>query len=382
MSAVAAAARPALRARPVAETRRRLEPLIAARGITRVAELTGLDVLGVPVFSAIRPAAATLVASAGKGHDPDAAWVSAVMESLEVRAAERYRAPVAARGTARRVGAGYGVRDLALHPLSLVEETTTLEWTPALDLRGGRPGLVPAAAVGLRGWTGDAWCPPRFVTTSNGLAAGNDADEATAHALLELIERDALARADGSPRTPVAPASLGPGAARLAGQVAAAGGVLELERLTSLDGTTAFVCYLTQEEMPRVFGGTGCHVDAALAAERAILEAVQSRLSYVSGLRDDLDATGYRPSLSATARRSPRPVTDTRPQRTGAPGASARDVCDRLTAVIARHTERPVLRVDLTSPEEPFPVVVQTFAPGLRGSPSVPSPPPDEKVRP
>ncbi|MFJ3723189.1 YcaO-like family protein [Streptomyces sp. NPDC090045] len=382
MSTSAVAARNDMRTCPVAETRSRLEPLLAARGITRVAELTGLDVIGVPVFSAIRPAAATLVASAGKGRDPDAAWVSAVMESLEVRAAEQYRPPVAMRGTARFVEAGYGVRELALHPLSLVDDTTTLAWTQAFDLRSGQPSLVPAAAVGLRGWTGDSWCPPLFVTTSNGLAAGNDADEATAHALLELIERDALAHAEGATRTAVAPNSLGEGASRLAHQVAAAGGVLELEPLASLLGAPAYVCYLTQEEMPQVFGGTGCHVDPALAAERAILEAVQSRLSFVSGLRDDLAPTSYRPSLTATARRSPRPVIEMAPQRRSAARASAREVCERLTAVIAQHTKRPILRVDLTPPDEPFPVVVQMFAPGLRRSPSAPPLPPDEQFRP
>src|SRR5258708_38331951 len=184
------------RSAALATTWVRLEPLLAGRGITRVADLTGLDTLDVPVWTAIRPAAATLVASAGKGIDHLAARVSAVMESLEVAAAEQVRPATVVRGAAADLEPGYHVADLNLHPVSLADDLTELDWVQGQDLVDGTgaPALVPSAAGGLRGWAAGQWQPATFVTTTNGLAAGNDHVEAALHGLLELVERDALAR--------------------------------------------------------------------------------------------------------------------------------------------------------------------------------------------
>ncbi len=46
--------------------------------------------------------------------------------------------------------------------------------------------------------------------------------------------------------------------------------------------------------MADVFGGGGAHADPAVALSRALTEAVQSRLSTISGLRDDIPADTYR----------------------------------------------------------------------------------------
>src|SRR5262245_57612072 len=67
-------------------------------GITRVAELTRLDRIGIPVFQAVRPSARSLTLSQGKGLSVAAARVGAAMESMEVWHAEcprvDHRAPV------------------------------------------------------------------------------------------------------------------------------------------------------------------------------------------------------------------------------------------------------------------------------------------------
>lgn len=46
-----------------------LEPELDDLGITRVARLTGLDYIGIPVWTAIRPHSHTLVTTQGKGAD-------------------------------------------------------------------------------------------------------------------------------------------------------------------------------------------------------------------------------------------------------------------------------------------------------------------------
>ena len=63
-------------------------------GITRLADVTGLDRIGVPVFQAIRPLSRSVSVSQGKGLDPDAARASALMEAVETWHAERIDRPL------------------------------------------------------------------------------------------------------------------------------------------------------------------------------------------------------------------------------------------------------------------------------------------------
>lgn len=361
----AAVAQGTLRTRSTADTWARLESLLPARGITRVADLTGLDTLGVPVFTAIRPAAATIVASAGKGLDPVSARISAVMESLEVAAAEQARPSVVVRGSTRETEPGYAVAELSLHPVSLADDRTLLDWVHGWDLATGTAALLPADAVGLRGWADDRWHPPTFVTTTNGLAGGNDPVEAALHGLLELCERDALARLRPHDPQPVSLDGLGPRLAAVADRIHAAGAHAVLEAIPSLPGTHAYTCRLTQPEMWQVFGGSGCHIDPSAAAERALLEAVQSRTSTVSGGRDDIPAWTFR--LQGAPAGSGVPVAGT-PAPAPHPQATPPTVAAALDTLVERvhaTTGRPVIAVDLTPAEHTWPAVVQVFAPGL-----------------
>jgi len=72
------------------ETLARVEKALPAAGITRVADITNLDRLGIPVFSSIRPTAGRGAISVynGKGATPTEARVSAIMEGIERYSAE------------------------------------------------------------------------------------------------------------------------------------------------------------------------------------------------------------------------------------------------------------------------------------------------------
>src|SRR5687767_6260192 len=61
-------------------------------GITRIANITGLDTVGIPVFTAIRPTARSLSTSQGKGLAASEAKVSALMEAIECWHAEHIEA--------------------------------------------------------------------------------------------------------------------------------------------------------------------------------------------------------------------------------------------------------------------------------------------------
>ena len=65
------------------ETLGRLEPVTSSVGITRVANITGLDRIGIPVVSVCRPNSRSLAVYQGKGTTLSAAKVSGIMESIE-----------------------------------------------------------------------------------------------------------------------------------------------------------------------------------------------------------------------------------------------------------------------------------------------------------
>ena len=72
------------------DTIKNVESKLRIAGVTRVAEITHLDRVGIPVYSAIRPDAAEGAVSiyAGKGATKPQAKASAMMESFERFSAE------------------------------------------------------------------------------------------------------------------------------------------------------------------------------------------------------------------------------------------------------------------------------------------------------
>ena len=67
-----------------AETLCRFGTRLSEFGITRLADITGLDSIGLPVYVAIRPNSRNLSTSQGKGSDHDSAKASAMMESIRI----------------------------------------------------------------------------------------------------------------------------------------------------------------------------------------------------------------------------------------------------------------------------------------------------------
>ncbi len=82
------------RTRAPQQTLDAFRPLLARLGITRLANVTGLDRIGLPVCVAVRPNSRALATSQGKGETLPAAMASAMMESIETWHAERVAAPL------------------------------------------------------------------------------------------------------------------------------------------------------------------------------------------------------------------------------------------------------------------------------------------------
>ncbi|HUS32654.1 MAG TPA: YcaO-like family protein, partial [Kofleriaceae bacterium] len=198
-----------LRSATLEQTWRRFAPRAKRAGITRIADLTGLDTLGIPVFAAIRPMGLSLSTQQGKGITPDAARISALMESLETWSAEHIALPIV-RGsyralskkyarspaTRRRPSATHDDRPRVVDVRTLPRTAKRLDlderwaWIEGRDIVSGDRVLVPLQAVSLD-TTFDK--PPVFDVSSNGLGAGNSLGEATLQGVCEVLERDAEA---------------------------------------------------------------------------------------------------------------------------------------------------------------------------------------------
>ncbi|WP_083667099.1 MULTISPECIES: YcaO-like family protein [unclassified Mycobacterium] len=352
-----------------------VQPLLAPAGITRVADLTWLDDIGIPTVQAVRPASLTLTVSQGKATTYRAAQVSAVMESLENWHVENVK-PDLLRTPTTNLAAEltYDPADLNRPWGSLYHPGVKLDWMIATTLLTGRQTWVPWLAVLVNVAVTDSWGPPMFAMDTTGLASGNSYDEATLHALYEVMERHSLATAEpGStlfhvPLDDVAASDC----AQLVEKVHQAGSELQIARLDTWDGFFCFAAELTSPAVEVPFSGSGLHHDPNVALSRAITEAAQSRLTAISGAREDLPAAIYqrfaRLHTYGAAARSMRsmPSAEPKPWQIEGTDSLAELTASAATAVATRSGTEP-LAVVCDFPGGCVPVV-KVIAPGLMAS--------------
>ena len=119
------------------ETLDRVRPLFGRIGLTRLADITGLDSVGIPVVLSVRPQSGYLSVDGGKGFTPAAAAASAAMECFERHAGEQtpvecFTSPHADLPEEARIE----VSDLPLSRNSLFSTRSPQVWTWAEDLLG------------------------------------------------------------------------------------------------------------------------------------------------------------------------------------------------------------------------------------------------------
>lgn len=286
-------------------TLRRLEPLLTDMGITRVGMLTGLDRVGLPVATAVRPNGRALAVSLGKGLTPAAAKVSAIMEAAESYHAERVTGPLHWAAFDELPAAVDPARlpQVLVVPDNVAPRAARCLWIGGQDLIGGADVHVPYQLVHADYTVGQAE-PARFEATTNGLAAGNEMVEAKLHGLYEAVERDAIScwRAAGGPNCmqarPFAPQDV-PDAdiSELVARIREADAEVAAWDVTSDIGVPAFVALIVPggDERAAVEPeiGSGCHLDPVIALGRAVTEAAQTRLARISGARDDFEPASY-----------------------------------------------------------------------------------------
>jgi len=267
-------------------------------GITRVADITLLDTIGIPTFQAIRPASKTLAVSQGKGLTYELAKLSAIMESIELWHAEQPLTPVMTAPACevfRQLC--YDIRELPHSVPTVFHDRLPLDWVVARSLVDGSNTLVPKDTVGFSLTRKAGWNPPVFFESSNGLASGNTLLEATLHGLYEVIERDAVTAAiiGDQADTHVNPRTLeSPVIDELCDMMLRAKVSIEVRSIPSPTRVPCFLSRITSHDYPILFQGYGCNLSSQIALSRSITEAAQARLAYISGSRDDLNSEVYK----------------------------------------------------------------------------------------
>ncbi|OPX64856.1 MAG: YcaO-like family protein [Methanoregula sp. PtaU1.Bin006] len=278
------------RASPLDATLARIEPLVPAAGITRVADITNLDRIGIPVFSCIRPTAmdGAITVYNGKGATVEESRISAIMEGIERYSSEMHdrRLPMANYQEMFARGRTIDPRDLIV-PEGF-DPDRPIAWYEGFDIVNNEQVFVPAHAVFHP-------LPPHhrgpFRTNTNGLASGNTFEEAVFHALAEVIERDAWSLVESSRDT--GPAITGmddPAIAGMLEKFAKAQVEVTVRDITSDIGipTIAAVADDVLLKDPLLLTiGIGTHTSARIAVMRALTEVAQSRLTQIHGARED-----------------------------------------------------------------------------------------------
>jgi len=286
-------------------TLERTTKLLSRIGVTRIANITDLDRVGIPVFSAIRPSAAAGAISiySGKGVNETNARISAIMESFERCLAEQPEVSINLPGvqpeTQRVVNSYESLSEdyPALFPEALLlpqpfEEFSKIEWIMGHDIMNDIEVFVPANAVFHPYDPGNG--VKLFRSNTNGLASGNTIEEAVLHGLLEVIERDALSIAEYThdPGREIVLSQSDGLNYSLEKKMEEAGIKVKVWLLGSdIDIPTVVVALddTVLKDPALLVMGAGSHLSPEIAVTRALTEAAQSRVVQIHGAREDTD---------------------------------------------------------------------------------------------
>ncbi len=269
----------------------------AAAGVTRLADVTRLDRIGLPVWQAVRPLSRALSVHQGKGASDADAQLGALLEAVESHWAEQFDEP----GPVCRFDAlppaerPSDLGDFAADRDEPPPGDADHRWVEAQDLLTGGRLYLPFELVSL---DFTRHVPSRFDRASNGVATGATREEAVAAALHELIERDGVTewRAQNlfeRTATQIVPESVPFDWFRFWWErLRSLDLILRCYAVPSVTGSPLILCELRDDGKDatpyRALSGRGCHPEPEVALWKALSEAVQGRATYIAGAREDL----------------------------------------------------------------------------------------------
>jgi thioglycine synthase len=387
-------------------------PLCKQIGVTRIADITHMDKLTIPNYSAVLPGTEDYIwVYSGKGPTKLHARASALMECIE-----RYSSlPSSTRrdfvhGSYDQLSESFAV----LHPDEVVEpinfqyrDNMTLDFLSGFELFSDSRILVPAHLALFRYTTKPPAVNPFAYYHTNGLASGNVLEEAVCHSLCEVIERDAVSlaelrasaipfhfiqtitnslRTNGYPISAVKAAqfrddpSVYPDVEvsdvdfepvqKLLKKFEDAKIPLIVKDITSDIDIPTFIASSVEwitDDYAYFAEGHGTYPDARIALLRAITEVSQTRAANIQGARDDLRKIKYTQDDSGEKR-----LWQFMPSRNKIRFADVKSYChddilDDIKLILDRIQRvglRKAIIVDLTMKEIGIPVV-RAIVPGL-----------------
>jgi ribosomal protein S12 methylthiotransferase accessory factor YcaO len=400
------------RIKPVEETIKTILPVSSNIGITRLADITNMDILGIPNFSAVLPGTEDYIwVYSGKGPTRMDAKASALMESIE-----RYSSLPSGNRKKMIQGSYKEVSKVSkiLHPSNVVEpmileydDEMIMDFLSGYDLVNNERILIPAPLALFRYSPKPPAINPFAYHHTNGLASGNVLEEAICHSLCELIERDATSLAelnasalpynflrtmtkylsdngleidpvDGTefvdddskyPDVDISNIDFKP-ISNLVKKFNDAKIPLIIKDITSPIGVPTFnassIEWIT-EDYGYLAEGHGTHPDARIALLRAITEVSQTRAANIQGARDDLRKISYGNSNSDEKKTWQFMKSKNTIQFSEIKSFIHDDILDDINFILSRLVSnglKQVIVVDLTNPQIMIPVV-RTIVPGL-----------------
>ncbi len=299
-------------------TIRRAHACLDAIGVTKVADVTDLDRIGLPNFMTVRPhdLGPGISYYNGKGRTRADAHAGALMEAIERHAGESYNGHIvrSSHHNLRQRHPCVDPREILAPVVCDYSEHLLVEWVLGFDLLSRQKTFAPLNCV-VSPYE-PFLCTPLFFSGTNGLASGNTRLEALCHALCEVVERDAMAlafaRSDVRPvvaamlsemgfggrlsidtgMRQLSPRGLPRAAATMVRKLQRAGLEVQLFDLTSDTGIPTISCTIVDPQAPptalQAHTGCGAHPDARVALTRALTEAAQTRMTFIQGAREDL----------------------------------------------------------------------------------------------
>jgi len=400
------------RIKPVEETIKTILPVSSNIGITRLADITNMDILGIPNFSAVLPGTEDYIwVYSGNGPTRMDAKASALMESIE-----RYSSLPSGNRNKMIQGSYKEVSKVSkiLHPSNVVEpmlleydDEMIMDFLSGYDLVNNDRILIPAPLALFRYSPKPPAINPFAYHHTNGLASGNVLEEAICHSLCELIERDATSLAelnasalpynflrtmtkylsdngleidpvDGTefvdddskyPDVDISNIDFKP-ISNLVKKFNDAKIPLIIKDITSPIGVPTFnassIEWIT-EDYGYLAEGHGTHPDARIALLRAITEVSQTRAANIQGARDDLRKISYGNSNSDEKKTWQFMKSKNTIQFSEIKSFIHDDILDDINFILSRLVSnglKQVIVVDLTNPQIMIPVV-RTIVPGL-----------------
>ena len=275
------------------------ENKLKVAGITRIADITDLDRIGLPIYTAIRPTAEDGAVSiyGGKGITKDHAKASAMMEGFERYSAERQDSDesiIASLSEIEEFGEYINPKSLNL-PKEFEKKDISdlsLEWSKSIDIISNNEYYIPTNAI-YHPYISKNDSQSLFKSNTNGLASGNILEEAILHGIFEVIERDAWSIFELTHKN-YAQIDI----SSIENEI-----IIDIIEKFESEGIKIKLMDFTADiKIPTIAAsaddtitkdaglltlGMGTHLDPEVAILRALTEVAQSRATQINGARED-----------------------------------------------------------------------------------------------